>query len=569
MRNVLNPKPIRNNRDLLNYIRELETAIINHDQTIYRFNSAKPSIDHPIGNQLLVWDAEINMLRNSLWQLPNGDGNVGNVLYTDGSGNLNWVDPSIASVASLTENYIPYFDGERLSNSSVTYDGSGDIGISSAVDISTADPTAVALEIQGTQLMRFKYGPKAFDVVGAPILLRYSDTKNLATAIASGSYLITFNARDNANALLQETWFFSIGSRYYSNYGYISQRISGTSCVRCFLNTNTTTAFKIEWELSDDGSGFDDSIEITVMEIAAGHGGEHRGEWETDIYANRSGGTELTRGGNGKATFGSVEDHYLMGDTGVHTVSPDGGLDVVDEYILIGADDGANSRTDSANKLAGLYTPIYYTSSYEPMAMLAADCKASATVLMVGGDGNSVPSPTKIEFYSQPVVASSTPYLRGYIDYTGTLVWGNPTGGGAKGPGAINAENIYDDNVLLTGYVFDKYYNNKNYAVEKWDCKTQKKAHITARSFENRSEVSFDMNKYEAFISKNLTLPVFDNVEKSGENPSIGTLINKLWEQEEVTALHIIQLHNENKELKNRIHVIESKLNEKGGFLNV
>lgn len=241
--------------------------------------------------------------------------------------------PALLYTVNLTNPYMPYFDGDVLQDTSIYYDSANDrYGLctvtspSATVDVKSSDYTYPGLEVNGTQLMRFKYGPEGFGVVGAPIILRYTDTKSLTTGASHSSFLIHFKARDNSNGYLDETWFFGIQPQYNSTFTYRSHHLTGTTYVRCYECTNDTTDFLMEWVLSNDLSGFDDSIEITVMEIAAGHNEGHYGTFTTDVIANLTGGTELTRGGNGTAAFGYTGDHWLMGDTGVGIQSPENRL---------------------------------------------------------------------------------------------------------------------------------------------------------------------------------------------------------------------------------------------------
>jgi len=121
------------------------------------------------------------------------------------------------------------------------------------------------------------------------------------------------------------------------------------------------------------------------------------------------------------------------------------------------------------------------------------------------------------------------------IDYThtGTIVTatfldtqvivGAPTGGG-KGKGTINAQAVYDDNVLLTDYVFEPGY-----------------------------EV-LTIDETETYYKEHLHLPTIpgrDEWEKNGKF-STGQLANYLWETVEVQALHIAELNKRLKELEGR-----------------
>src|SRR5690606_33797287 len=91
---------------------------------------------------------------------------------------------------------------------------------------------------------------------------------------------------------------------------------------------------------------------------------------------------------------------------------------------------------------------------------------------------------------------------------------GSPTGGD-KGAGTINAVAIYDDNVLLTDYVFEP-----DYPLLTIDSMT----------------AFYETNKHLP------TIPGRDEWERDGKF-SLGKLANHLWETVEVQAIYISQLH--------------------------
>ncbi len=222
--------------------------------------------------------------------------------------------------------------------------GIGTVSPSASLDIAGDGVSGPSLEVADTRLVAFKYGPAGFNVTGAPIILKYTYSggtygKNF------GSWLIELSARDDSNEYLHELWYFEVNRKWSSTPGanatfyYDAHRISGTKNVRLFETSNTGTSgngLQLEWELSNDGAGFNDSVEITVMELSAGHDGGHIGTWEAITYASRGGGTEKTRGGTGHATFGGTGYHWLMGKVGIGTTSPGYALSVVGDINITG-----------------------------------------------------------------------------------------------------------------------------------------------------------------------------------------------------------------------------------------
>ena len=112
---------------------------------------------------------------------------------------------------------------------------------------------------------------------------------------------------------------------------------------------------------------------------------------------------------------------------------------------------------------------------------------------------------------------------------SGTIVVGSPTGGD-KGTGTINATAVYDDNVLLSDYIFEKYVTG---AITD--------DHDKAKGF---SPDAFNLDLYANFWRTNLHLIGLPSREAFEENGlSIGELAQALWETVEVQAIHIEKLH--------------------------
>ncbi len=81
------------------------------------------------------------------------------------------------------------------------------------------------------------------------------------------------------------------------------------------------------------------------------------------------------------------------------------------------------------------------------------------------------------------------------IGPVGGVVIGFPAGGD-KGPGSLNAQSIYDDNALLSCYVFDQAIDGKINA-SKWDekvpaNKSERPQHVYMRKFRSRIGSEFD-----------------------------------------------------------------------------
>jgi len=105
----------------------------------------------------------------------------------------------------------------------------------------------------------------------------------------------------------------------------------------------------------------------------------------------------------------------------------------------------------------------------------------------------------------------------------GGILVGSPTGGD-KGAGTINAVAVYDDNVLLTDFVFEKDY-----------------------------EV-LSIDGMEAFYSKYKHLPTISGRKEWEKGKfSLGRIVNEIWETVEVQAIYIAQLNRRIRELECRL----------------
>ena len=122
---------------------------------------------------------------------------------------------------------------------------------------------------------------------------------------------------------------------------------------------------------------------------------------------------------------------------------------------------------------------------------------------------------SKIEFFTVDVGDTSVaPDLRLTIDEDGSVIVGSPTGGG-KGPGTINAVAVYDDNVLLTDYVFEDEYE------------------------------LLSVEQMRTFFRRHKHLPTIPGREAWEKGSfSVGKIATHLWETVEVQARYIAELHD-------------------------
>jgi hypothetical protein len=117
--------------------------------------------------------------------------------------------------------------------------------------------------------------------------------------------------------------------------------------------------------------------------------------------------------------------------------------------------------------------------------------------------------------------------------YMEALVVGTPTGG-HKGAGTINATAVYDDNVLLTDYVFEKYYDGEVIDEDRKD--------YEMKSLEE--EIAFTQD------NKHLSTIIGRKEWEENGSASTGEIISQLWETVETQFLYIKELKEEIDKLK-------------------
>jgi hypothetical protein len=129
-----------------------------------------------------------------------------------------------------------------------------------------------------------------------------------------------------------------------------------------------------------------------------------------------------------------------------------------------------------------------------------------------------------------------------YVENGGLLVGG--ASGGLKGSGTINAQAVYDDNVQITDYVFDKYFDGR------------------VRHEDNDMHGDYEMlslTEMAEFVQKERHLPTIvgrDEWNREGKS-SIGSLVNQLWETVETQSLYIIELKSEIDQLQENLVLVK------------
>jgi hypothetical protein len=120
---------------------------------------------------------------------------------------------------------------------------------------------------------------------------------------------------------------------------------------------------------------------------------------------------------------------------------------------------------------------------------------------------------------------------------------GSPTGGD-KGVGTINAVAVYDDNVLLTDYVFDRWQTGE---LDPADADNER-----AKAFDPSL---LDIDTFSACCAERRALPAMVRRSEWSEETrfSLGELAQRLWETVEVQAVHIAKLNERVKALEGKM----------------
>lgn len=251
---------------------------------------------------------------------------------------------------------------------------------------------------------------------------------------------------------------------------------------------------------------------------------------------------------------GEAAKHHMK--DGVHVLSvsnasgsADGAITWLDSFTIL--NDGSVGVGDvDINNMAGTLTIHAGGSNIGTIAIDTADGSDSKS-LRIGGGGDAADNRgSVIELFGNEggadIILKAGNVAGGGIHFWGSgsskasmeddggFVIGSPTGGG-KGTGSINAQAVYDDNVLLTDHVFEKYY----------------KRTIIDKRFKNYKMKT--LNQQAKFVKKNYHLSTITGRkewEKKGKK-SLGMIVTQLWETIETQFLYITELNGRITKLEN------------------
>jgi hypothetical protein len=133
----------------------------------------------------------------------------------------------------------------------------------------------------------------------------------------------------------------------------------------------------------------------------------------------------------------------------------------------------------------------------------------------------------QLVFFTKGDAAAGTDVSQaGFIGVSGGgLVWGSPTGGD-KGVGTINAQAVYDDNVLLTDWVFEDFYQGRSNDV---------------RPHQKRL---FSIDEVRQITATEHRLPWMPSAASFDEERGIGRMLTSMWQGQEQQQIYLFLVHD-------------------------
>jgi hypothetical protein len=219
----------------------------------------------------------------------------------------------------------------------------------------------------------------------------------------------------------------------------------------------------------------------------------------------------------------------------VMTVNSTGALDLVNNLTVGSATVGTiGIGSGSAAATNVIRAKSTRTGSNEPLLELVGN-NNSSIIIQVAKTGTMGVALT--------IDQDKLVTFQGAIQANSSLVVGSPTGGD-KGTGTINAVAVYDDNVLLTDYVFEAEYLGK--ALDK--------------QHENYSRKSFTDEL--AFVKEHYHLSTIigrKEWEAKG-SASVGQLASQLWQSLETQFIYLAEANERINKLESKINLLTNKL---------
>lgn len=198
-----------------------------------------------------------------------------------------------------------------------------------------------------------------------------------------------------------------------------------------------------------------------------------------------------------------------------------------------------DNSTGSTNTSVDWTSPVGFNGTRYVQASSGAGCAIAAAA------GVSTARPV---IYVTGNTAGATTGIDDYLYYDEAVVVGNPVIPSPylhHGPGSLTAEAVYDENIQISDYVFDYYFDGKLSAEDEKKYAAYQQLPLQ------------EMLKY---MEQNRHLPTMtgrNEWERKGKSP-IGKIATELWVTTETHALYIMELNNKISEME---QIMDAALN--------
>jgi hypothetical protein len=280
----------------------------------------------------------------------------------------------------------------------------------------------------------------------------------------------------------------------------------------------------------------------------------------------------VAQGGTGKASWTTGSIPYASGST---TIAEDNGnffWDGTNHRLGIGTTAPTSKlHVDANNTTVGEIASYFITASFANIrgsflhgGNAGGYLSSGGLQIVAQGAANSSNGSGNINFFN-PAANSvnnstdATLTLTVQFKYDGSVIVGAPTGGG-KGAGTVNAQAVYDDNVLLTDWVFDLHMDGKVHP-------------RNMRFHSNKSHHRlFALSETRNFVERDHRLPWMPKLEEFDGERHIGGMVSRLYQGQEQQQLYLFNhedrisiLGTEIQNHEDRISILENEIQKLKG----
>ncbi len=484
---------------------------------------------------------------------------VGPSRFEANAGQITWMDLPVTSAAATNtiESYVAQIDGLPLLSMYAQSNGAGGtqnegvaIGTSTPQGIftvATATSTAAAPIFNVTRAGSVGIGTSnpssTLHVIGTLQVSATSSFANVSstnfTASGFGNFGTLLVSGTSSFANVSSTAITVTGQSYLATTTVLGLSVStnGIGITSSTPMTTSNTLYNLGTSLYWNGSQLsiaNPSGTAGLIQFSSGSGFNSSALFNWDNTNNRLAvGTSAT----------ASSTLHVVGDFTVTATSTFQGQTTITDLVagatVFEADAGQLSWTDLPITSAVTSTVESYSAQIDgtPILTVYGQSNGHGGVQNIGvGVGTTTPNAmltvqgTGTGTTTQALrIYNSTGTLQTVFYDDGSIVVGNPTGG-SKGYGTINAQAVYDDNTLLTDYVFDKYFDGK----------------VIDEDVERHGDyamLSIDEMFDYAKVNKHLpTIPGREEWKKK-KGFSVGELTSYLWETNETAMLYIGELN--------------------------